>query len=165
MAWLLKTDHSIFVFCYLNNPLKPKHNTEAFFEFSVRKYYRSLMHLSVDRFTSSLVRYRLFWRHISHSFFKGLRMIFCSLTDVWSFSLIITSLPSEDVHRIRSEFLTETLMNFQVFRNVKRVWVVADVSTYCGAFIFKNYTIKFFLDTWSERHNVTSHNPWILIVK
>jgi len=116
----------------------------------------------VDIFTSSLLRYRLFRRHIAQCFLKGLRMIFCSLADVWSFSLLITSLPSKDVHRIRSEVLTETSMNFQVFRDVMRVWVVSDVSTHYGAFIFKNYIIKFFLGAWSERHNVRLQKPWIL---
>jgi hypothetical protein len=115
----------------------------------------------VDIFTSSFLRYRLFWRHISRCFLKGLRKIFCSLADVWSFSLLITSLPSKDVHRIRSEVLTETSMNFQVFRDVKCVWVVSDVSTNFGTFIFKNYIIKFFLGAWSERNNVTSQKPWI----
>ena len=113
-------------------------------------------------FNSSLLRYRLLWRHISQRFFKGLRMIFCSLADVWSFSLLINSLPSKDVYRIRSEVLTETLMNFQVFLDVKSVWVVSDVSTYCQAFIFKNYIIKFFpwhLKWTTKLHVAEALNP------
>jgi hypothetical protein len=130
----LKTTHPYlaFVISIVHSNLNKAQR--LFVEFSIHKYYRSLIRLYEDRLASPLLRYRLFWRHIPQRCFKGLRMIFVSLADVWSFSLLITSLPSKDLHTcsVWSGFLKGTFTNFQVFRDVTCVWVIWRVDILWG---------------------------------